>query len=143
MNNLFKMFATDKQVEQEGVWLNFGPCSDVPGSPDTKIKIARAGGANTQFEKRREQLLKPYRHQIQHDIWPEEVAQQVQRQLYAEMIVLGWENVFDEDSTPMECNAVNAERLFEKLPELFNVVRSNATQAGLFRQHLREEDVKN
>lgn len=143
MNNLFKMFATDKQVEQEGVWLNFGPCSDAPGAGEMKIKIARAGGANTQFEKRRELLLKPYRHQIQHDIWPEEVAQKVQRQLYAEMIVLGWENILTEEGIPLECNAANAEALFEKLPELFKVIVVNATQAGLFRQLTREEDVKN
>lgn len=143
MSNLFKMFKTDKSVERDGVWLNFGPISDEPGAPETKIKIARAGGANSQFDKRRESLLKPYRHQIQHDIFPEEMARKVMHQLFAETVVLDWENVYNDQGVKLDCTVENIMYLFGELPDMFTQIKTNAEQTTLFREYVREADAKN
>lgn len=143
MNNLYKMFATDKDAEKDGVWMNLGPVSDEPGSPDMKIKIARAGGGNVKFEKVRERVFKPYRHQIDNQVLNEEIAQRLLRELYADAVVLGWENITDPDGNPLECTTANCIDLFAALPQLYEAVKKYSSEITLFRQQIREEDAKN
>ncbi len=138
--SLYKQFKTDNSLEKEGILLEYGENSK--GKPIT-IRIARAGGANKAYEKRMEIRVKPYRRQIQNEIIETALVEKIIKQVYAETIVLGWENVEDENGNDMEFSVENCLKLFDDLPDLFRDIQEQSQRAALFRQEVREADAKN
>lgn len=151
--SLYKQFRTDATVEREGLWLNYGPNDDLPeigknadGTsiyPEKRILIARAGGANDAFSKRLEAKGKPHRRQIQHETIDPKLLLTIVKEVYAETVVLGWENVTDENGVVMSFNKENCIKVFNDLPDLFIDLKEQAERSALFRVHVREEDAKN
>lgn len=138
--SLYTQFKTDGALEKEGILLEYGVTDD--GKPIT-IRIARAGGANKQYERRMEAEVKPYRRMIQNETIENAVIQRILKKVYAETIVLGWENVQGQDGKPMAFNVENCIQLFEDLPDLFRDIQEQSQRAALFRAEIREADAKN
>ena len=147
---LYKQFKTDKHLENEGIELEYGVASN--GKPIV-ITIARAGGANSKFQKLMALKVKPYKRQIDNGTMDDETGERIAREVYAEAIVLDWQNVefpiLDNDGQPTDeteflpYTPANCVRLFTDLPDLYADIREQASSASLFREHLLEEDVKN
>lgn len=140
MTGLYSQFTTDTKLERDGILLEYGTASN--GQPIT-IRIARAGGANAQYLKRMEALVKPYRRQIQTETIDPKVVDKLVRQVYAETVVLGWENVESRDGQPLPYSRDNCLKLFDDLPDLFLDIQEQAQRAALFRTELREADAGN
>lgn len=140
MTSLYNQFKTDPELEKAGLWLEYGPNSK---KQEQRIRIARAGGANTQFQKRMEALTKPYRRQIQTEIIGNDVVQRLMRQAYAETVVLGWENIEGPNGEDIPFSVENCVQLFTDLPDLFTDVQEQAQKAVLFRAEVREADAGN
>lgn len=138
--SLYAQYKTDPELEKSGLWLEYGPNSK---GNEQRIRIARAGGANTQFQKRVEALTKPYRRQIQTEIIGNDMVTKLLRQAYAETVVLGWENIEGPDGEEMQFSVENCVKLFTDLPDLFTDVQEQAQRAALFRAELREADAGN
>lgn len=130
--SLFKQFKTDTNLEQKGIFLEYGTAEE-NGEP-IRFKIARAGGSNKNFEKTMERLTKGIRRQIANDIAEDEQVLKVMRRVYAESVILGWENVFDQDGKPLTFNVENCIQLFEDLPDLFQDIQAQARTMALFRK---------
>jgi hypothetical protein len=128
--NLYTLFKADAKAEKEGIWLEYG--STVDEKP-VRIRIARAGGANVQYAKRLEALVKPHRRQIQTETIDTELVQKLLKQVYAETVVLAWENVTDEHGQPLPFSAANVIKLFTDLPDLWLDVQEQAQRAALYR----------
>lgn len=138
--SLFSQFETDPELEKTGIILHYGLNSK--GQP-IGIRVARAGGANEQFNKRVEALFKPHRRQVQSNSMDRKLLVSLMKQAYAETVVLGWENVEDKSGNPMTFSKQACLDLFEQLPDLYADVQEQAQMIMLFRQELREEDAKN
>ena len=138
--SLYKQFATDKNVERDGVVLSYGKNSK---NKDINIRIARAGGANIRYAKLLEAAIKPYRRQLQNETMDNGVAEDITMRVYAQSVVLGWEGVEDENGNDMEFTVENCMKLFKDLPDLWADIQSQATRAALFRQDILEADAKN
>lgn len=138
--SLFKLFKTDEGIEKSGIVLQYGKTED--GRP-INIRIARAGGSNTRFTKLVEQKTKPYRRQIQNDLMDPKVGDELMMEVFAEVVVLGWENVEEEDGTPIPFNRENCISVFKRLPDLFKDVQEQATKSALFRASILETEAKN
>ncbi len=138
--SLYNQFGTDKKVEKEGVILQYGNTDD--GKP-IQIKICRAGGANTAYNRAMEAKTKPYRRQLQNGTLDMEVMTSILREVYADTVVIGWSNVEGKDGKPMPFNRDNVIKLFSELPELFADVQDQATNLALFRVEINEQDAKN
>lgn len=138
--SLYSQFKTDGSLEKEGILLEYGTTAD--GKP-ISIRIARAGGANRQYEKRMEAEVKPYRRMIQNETIENAVIQRILKKVYAETIVLGWENVQGPDGKDIPFNVENCMKLFEDLPDLFRDIQEQSQRAALFRAEIREADAKN
>lgn len=138
--SLYKQFKTDNTLEKEGILLEYGTNSK--GDPIC-IRIARAGGANAQYAKRMETRVKPYRRQIQNETMENALVERIVKEVYAETVVLGWENVEDENGQPMQFNEKNCVKLFDDLPDLFRDLQEQSQRAALFRAEVREADSKN
>lgn len=63
--------------------------------------------------------------------------------LYADHIVIGWDNVKDKDGNQMEFNKDNIKKLFSDLPALFQDVIQQAMDISNFREQELETDSKN
>lgn len=138
--NLFKQYGTNKDMEKAGIILDYGLNSK--GKP-IFIKIARAGGANQQFAKCLDRKTKPYRRQIQSETLDEEIGARIQREVYAESVILSWSGVEDADGNEIPFNRENCEKLLTDLPDLFTDIREAAGKIVLFRNELKEEEAKN
>jgi hypothetical protein len=147
MTSLFKQFKSDEDLEKNGILLEYGYVDGPDGKPDLTrpicIRIARAGGANSKFAKRFDIKTKPYRRQIQTETIDKDIADKVMREVYAETVVLGWENVQDEQGNDIPFSVPNCVDLFERLPGLFSDIQEQSQRAVLFRSAVREVDSGN
>jgi len=138
--SLYKQFKTDNTLEKDGILLEYGENSK--GKPIC-IRVARAGGSNNAYAKRMEARVKPYRRQIQNETMESALVERIVKEVYAETVVLGWENVEDENGNDMEFSVENCLKLFDDLPDLFRDIQEQSQRAALFRQEVREADAKN
>jgi len=138
--SLYKQFSTDKNLEKVGIVLEYGPNSK---GEEIEIRIARAGGANKRYDTLLEVRLKPHRRQIQAETFSREQQEKIFLDVFAETVVLGWNNVEDADGNVMDFNKENVIKLFTDLPDLYEDVKAQSGKAALFRQQVLEEDAKN
>lgn len=155
--SLYSQFKSDGNLERDGILLQYGFSAGAKArfmaegmaedkaeaQAATTIRIARAGGANVQFQKRMEHLVKPFRRQIQTETIDAKQVEKLVRQVYAETVVLGWENVDDAEGKPMTYSVENCRKLFDDLPDLFADIQEQAQRAALFRAEIREAEAGN
>ncbi len=138
--SLYKIFRTDEAAEREGVWLEYATAD---GKPPARIKIARAGGSNARYGRVFEAKTKPYRRQMQLGTLDDKTSERLYAELYAETVVLAWENVEDEQGAKLPFTRENVVKILTDLPELFADVRLQANRLAPFRAVEREADSGN
>lgn len=138
--SLYKQFETNAAVETAGILLQYGKTED--GRP-INIRIRRAGGANKQYTKLMEVRVKPHRRQILNETIDRSLTDDLVKDVFAETVVIGWENVEDRAGKAIEFNKANVLKLFDDLPDLYADIQEQANRASLFRMDIRENDSKN
>lgn len=138
--SLFKQFKTDASLETKGIIIQYGYTEE--GKP-IQIKICRAGGANTAYSRVLEAKVKPYRRQIQNDTMDRDTMIAIMREVFADTVVIGWDNVQDAEGNDMAFNRENVIKLFELLPELFEDIQTQANNIAIFREEILEAEAKN
>lgn len=146
LNNQFK---TDDILETKGVVLDYG---------DTRIRVARAGGANKRFGLALTKATKPHRRLIQAGLLDPDRSNFIMRDVYARTVVIGWETKgkdgeFKSGIDPADmgepegdlvsvCPA-NVLKVFNHLPDLFMDVQLQAQEHAIFRAELDEVSAGN
>ena len=156
MSNLYEMFEMDKDLEREGITVNYG---------SVKFLIARAGGRNKAFKTVFGAKTKKYRHQIDNETLSDDAADRIIIESYAEAVILGWwSRVEDKDGDPV-LNAKGEEKwvdtvtlkdgkkvkfsvaacidLFQDLPDLFANLQQMSQKSSNYRKELDEADEGN
>jgi hypothetical protein len=82
--SVLAMFATNKDAEKKGKWIEVGPAS---------FLIARAGGSNTKFERAVSAVLRPHQRRIQNGMMSNAEAEKLSIEPFAETVLLDWKNV--------------------------------------------------
>ena len=131
--SVYEIFGTNKDEEQAGIWLDYGPF---------RFLLARAGGANRRYAACVERKLRPHRAAINSGALDEELGATLLAEAYAETIVLGWEGIEDETGKPMTFNKKNVVKLLTDLPDLFQALRAEAENRANFVQAGASEDAK-
>jgi hypothetical protein len=153
VSGLYAQFKTDPDMERSGIELEYY----IDGKTSVIVKIARAGGGNTKYQRVVDARTKPYRRQIQTETIAPETLEAVMREVYADAVVLGWftvtrddkgnetrvATVEDADGNPMEFNRDNVVKLFRELPDMFSDVQTSANKVALFRKDELEASAKN
>lgn len=133
MANLYAMFKGDAKAEVEGIEVPFG---------DATFRVARVGGANAaRIAKINEAVTRPYRRQMELNLLPQEKVIDINVEVFVRGVLLGWENVEDENG-PLPYTVENAKKLLKDLPEVFNELMKVATDRDSFKAEL-ENDAKN
>ena len=139
--SLYEAYETDPKLEKEGVHIEVGTTKK--GEVAT-IRVRRAGGANQMFSKVFEQKSKPYRRllEIPGAIDPA-IQEKLMREVYADSIVVGWENIEDRQGNPIPFSKENVIKLFAELPELFKRVVRESQDMAVYRTEVREAESGN
>lgn len=146
--SLRKTFKTDKTAEVEGVWIEVA-VNDHNGKP-IKVKISRMSSSNKRYTKQLNMVTKPHQAAIQNDAMDNDLARKMLQEVFADTILLGWENLpkseltgDDKDTEELEFNRDNALALFAEMPDLYDDWEARANKAAAFREIEREEVAKN
>ncbi len=138
--SLYSQFKTDADREIKGILLEYGKNED---GTTVGIKVARAGGANKRFEKLMEGQTKPVRRQIQNETIDNEAILAICYRVWAQTVVLGWENVQDEAGKDLPFTVENCIKVFNDLPDLFLDIKEQTMRSALFRVEVLEGAGKN
>lgn len=135
MAGALQLFKNNVDREIEGVNLVYG---------DTKIKVARAGGANKRFSSALERESKPHRRAIELGVLDDEAARQMMIRVYSSTVILDWENMVD----PVSGDSIlfsydNCVQVMSDYPDLFASVMEEAKRLSNFQTEAREADAKN
>lgn len=161
--SLFSQFKTSPDLEVKGILFDYGVNARVRAkllaegaTPQqateraaVTFRVARAGGANTKFQRVLERKLKPYRRQIQAETMENELAERLLREAYAETVIIGWENVDGEDGVvgrsgeSLPYTVQHCFELMTALPDLFKDLQAQAGSMALYRAEVLEADAKN
>lgn len=149
---LAKDYKTDAAKEADGVEVKLSVNDD--GTVPT-FTLSRMSKSNKRYTKAFELATRPYRRQIELKTLNEKTAEDMLRKVFAETVLLGWSHVQNEmvngellfPEMPVNCdipfNASNALSLFDKLPELYDELSSQASDVSLFRAAAVEDEAKN
>ena len=132
MADVKKLFGTDSEKEQEGVWHEMGE--------GLEMRIARIG--NPKYQKRFQALSKPHRRAIRRGTLADEVAEKLMVQCLSETIVLDWKGL-EEDGVEIPYSVENAVRLLMDYPELRNYVNDIANELEGYQAEEDEEAIDN
>lgn len=132
--NIYDLYLMDRQLEQDGVPINYG---------DACIWIARAGGSNSLYRKACARILGPKQADIEAGIITDEEDNRLMAEIYAESIIIKWENVKDKDGNLLDLTRENIIKVLLDLPELFADIKRVATSLNYYRDGFIKESVKN
>jgi hypothetical protein len=141
--SLRKTFKTDKTAEVDGVWQEIA-INDHNGRP-VRVKLARMSNSNKRYTKALNAATKPHQSAIQNDALDQELAKSLLQEVFAETVLLDWDNLPKSDLTGVETDdellpfsKENALALFAEMPDLYDDWESRAQKAAAFREKERE-----
>lgn len=156
--SMYKQLQTDPALEKKGVETNYGTF---------RVTLARAGGANKQYERLLEARTQPHRRAMKTENMDNDVALEIMRGVYADSIILHWETKNTDgqwvvgieappkkddkgnpvyDDSPLEILPYTRENVIqtmETLPEVLNWFVEDANKLALYRVQFLEDDSKN
>lgn len=138
--SIFNQFKTSKIAEEEGILIKFAANED--GSIPT-FKIGRQCRSNTKWAKTFEAKVRPYKDEIADKTIETEVAEKINIEVFCSAIVLGWENIKDENGKDIEYSLDNAVKLMTDLPDLYDVLNTKSLTMENFLSTKIKSDVKN
>lgn len=141
MAGIYSQFETNKDLERTGIRIEYHDENDVDGKPATFL-IARAGGSNIAYQKALDRETRHLRRALATDNVSMDTMNRINRKVFIETCLLGWENMTGKDGKELVLTKANAETLFTDLPDLYNDLVRQASTVGLYRASA-EEDEKN
>lgn len=151
---LKKQFKTDSNLETKGVVIQYG---------DTRIRIARAGGANVAYKKALETEMKPHRRALAANVMDNDMALPILQSVFAKHVILDWNTQCEIDGEKqwvrgidpvdvgqlevpaedlpealLEVTPENILKVFAEMPELYNDLQDQATSHAIFREDTNE-----
>lgn len=131
---MYDTFETDPNMEQEGVFLDYG---------DFRVRIAHAGQGNSKYVKYAEKKLKPVRKAMEAGALGNERSMAIMIDIYCESIILDWQvrngetwksGIEARDGSVMPFTRENVETTLRALPNLFLDIQQQAQSIANFRR---------
>ena len=149
MAGLFAEFQTDPKLEQEGVLFTY---TGGDGNPIFRVKIARQGGRNKNYDKVREEVTSPYRRLKS---LSDEMKETIALECFAQGIIVknSWETYVPDEAkyvsgieTASGIKPATPETIVQvmrDLPDLYGTLLMEAMNADNYRFVALEQDAKN
>jgi hypothetical protein len=128
----FSSFVTDEHLEEDGVWIDY--------SSGFRVKIARFG--NKKFQAYMRGKSRHELREISTGNIESEAAETMIRDGIAQFVLLGWENLLDDNGKPIQYSVERARELLKTKDFLREIVELSQ-QRELFQQAKKEMAEKN
>jgi hypothetical protein len=125
----------DSIKDVEGIWTDY--------SLGIKLKIARLG--NPAYREYMRKIGKPHQVQISQNVLDDTTIEELSREAIAHTVLVGWENIDDDDDKPIKYSAETATAMLKdpECGELFNFVVAFADRSENFRKVYLENSKEN
>ncbi len=133
MSSIYQIFGTDKDLEEKGFCLAYG---------EAEFIIARAGGANTKYQRVMERKMRPHRAAINAGTMDDEVMKKLLAEAYSEAVIFAWTGVNDKKGKSLPFNKENVVKILLDLPELFIEIVQESQRIKNYVEAAAEEDAK-
>jgi hypothetical protein len=132
--NLYELFSSDKESEEEGRWVDL--------TPTLRVKI-RSFQAKIVSDTR-DRLMKPYQNLVRAaGKLPDEQNEAIGNEVIATAVIADWEGVKDEAGNDLEYNKANALKILVELPKFGNWIVSHSMDAQNYKDEVLEDGAKN
>lgn len=145
--SLSKQYKTNETKVSQGFAHHVGENAD--GS-QIVFHLSRMAESNQRYAATMARATAPHKRKIALGTLPESEAKRITRDVFITSVLMGWEHVLLSDVTGdlndtgfAPFNKTNAERLFERLPDLYQELVGEAANLANFLQAELEEEVKN
>lgn len=135
MANFFDRYNTDKKLEEDGVWIDFGD--------GLKVKVRRLSSKHSRETRRK--LEKPYVAQFRNREMPDSLQDEILNKQVATSIIVDWEGVPNPDN-PKEMlvfSPDNALDMIKKFSDFRDDILTAALERTTFEKEQREAARKN
>jgi hypothetical protein len=147
--SLSASYKTNAQKETNGVRVVKGINETNKG--EIVFNLSRSGKSNKRYSKLLDDLTKPHRRAIELETLAPAIADALFMKAFIGGCLNGWENLPMSDVTGDAADADkyapytagNAEKLFTRLPELYDDLVSDSKRVALFRDEALETEAKN
>jgi hypothetical protein len=139
----FDRYNTDRGLEEEGVWVDFGD--------GVKVQVRRLTSKKSREYRRK--LDKPYTAQFRGREMPDDLQEKLLNQQVAGVIIANWEGVPDPDAPPpakegdkpkmLEFSQEAALMMVQKFPDFRDDILTAAMERTTFEKEQREDARKN
>lgn len=126
-------FETDKEKEAKGVWVDAGE--------GLRILVARLG--NSEYQRHLQKLGRPHVQRIRNGSINIDIADDISRRAVARHILLGWENLQDNDGSDIEYSEDKAFEILTEYRDIYEMVLGFANDVEIFRKENYEAAVGN
>jgi hypothetical protein len=113
----------DKDKQLDGVWCD-------TGLDGLRLLVARQG--NTRYREYIAQNSKELQIQARHNAIDVRKVDNINKDAAARHILLGWENLQNDDGTPIPYSSEKARELFDIAPDLYDITMSFAQDMNMF-----------
>lgn len=135
MAGFLDRYATDRNLEEEGVWVDYGD--------GLKVKVRRLSSKHSRETRRK--LEKPYSSQFRNRDMPDSLQEELLNKQMAQSIVVAWEGVPnpDKEGELLECTPENILMMVTKFPDFRDDILTAAMERTTFEKEQRKEAEKN
>ena len=138
----YSQFKMDENKENDGVKILFSEAENEDGTIPAFF-ISRMGKTNKRYSKALDIATRPYRRQLELGTLASDVAESVFMSVFADTVLMGWENVRDAKAKDIVFNAQNAIKLFHDLPDVYERLQEESKIVSNFRSAELESEAKN
>ncbi len=145
MNSLLDdLFATDKTIEEDGLWVDISP---TPNGPKEKLRFKVRAYSAKAVGDLREKLAKPYQTMVRAGAKiPDEQNEEIGLRVIAGAVLASWdglpstEKTDDGKFTEVPYHPETAYDYLKRLPKMANVIIQISTDGALFKADAARED---
>jgi hypothetical protein len=135
MAGFLDRYNTDRSLEEDGVWVDFGD--------GLKVQVRRLTSKKSREFRRK--LEKPYTAQFRNREMPDSLQEDLLNKQVAGVVIVNWEGVVNPDkpSEQLEFSADNALMMCQKFPDFRDDILTAAMERTTFEKEQRENARKN
>ena len=135
MASFLDRYNTDRNLEEGGVWVDFGD--------GLKVKIRRLTSKHSRETRRK--LEKPYAAQFRNRDMPDSLQEELLNKQVAKSVVIDWEGVVNPEKPEekLPCTEDNVLMMVQKFPEFRDDILTAAMERTTFEKEMRKDAEKN
>jgi hypothetical protein len=135
MAGFLDRYNTSRDLEEEGVWVDFGD--------GVKVQVRRLNSKHSRETRRK--LEKPYSSQFRNREMPDSLQEQLLNKQVAQSIVVNWEGVPNPESPKDQLGYTpdNVLMVIEKFPDFRDDILTASMERTTFEKEQRKEAEKN